>query len=347
MRRLAVALALTGVATMAGAQIETTQERVVTGAEVVDTSHATLPEGTESTKISTDCSGGVVYDDGVFNDAYAVGPGQAAMVMKFDLPAGTTALDQVCLCFARNGSAPSSMLFDVVVYNDNGAGGGPGNFLGSVASTASSIPIFPTVDFYNVNLMSSGITLPDTSVFIGARWQGDLGGGANIFMCGDRSGTTPQRTNFGSGNGGSSFTNATTLFPTVPPRAMGIRTDPKSAVAACTPSSTALCLNNNRFKVGATFVQAGQPQGTAQVVELTDETGYLWFFSAVNVEAVIKVINACSFNNRFWVFAGGLTDVRTDIIVTDTKTGAVKTYINPQGTPFQPIQDTSAFATCP
>lgn len=28
-------------------------------------------------------------------------------------------------------------------------------------------------------------------------------------------------------------------------------------------------------------------------------------------------------------------------------TGAVRTYTNPQGTAFQPIQDTSAFATCP
>ncbi len=42
-----------------------------------------------------------------------------------------------------------------------------------------------------------------------------------------------------------------------------------------------------------------------------------------------------------------VTDVRTVISVTDTQRNAVRTYINPQGTPFQPIQDTSAFATCP
>jgi hypothetical protein len=33
--------------------------------------------------------------------------------------------------------------------------------------------------------------------------------------------------------------------------------------------------------------------------------------------------------------------------VTDTQTLAVKNYINPQGTPFQPIQDTTSFPTCP
>jgi hypothetical protein len=59
------------------------------------------------------------------------------------------------------------------------------------------------------------------------------------------------------------------------------------------------------------------------------------------------VLNACSFNAAYWTFAGGLTDVNVIMTVTDTQTGAVKTYTNPQGTAFQPIQDTSAFFTCP
>jgi hypothetical protein len=33
--------------------------------------------------------------------------------------------------------------------------------------------------------------------------------------------------------------------------------------------------------------------------------------------------------------------------VTDTATGAVKVYFNPQGAAFAPIQDTAAFSTCP
>jgi len=117
--------------------------------------------------------------------------------------------------------------------------------------------------------------------------------------------------------------------------------------SVCVPNTTTLCLNNNRFRVQATFETAQPQSGQAQVVELTEDTGYLWFFSATNVEAVIKVLNACSFNNRYWVFAGGLTDVRVVLTVTDTSTGAVKTYTNPLGTKFAPIQDTSAFATCP
>ena len=114
----------------------------------------------------------------------------------------------------------------------------------------------------------------------------------------------------------------------------------------CVPGNTNLCLGaGGRFKVEATF-DTGSQQGQAQGVKLTDETGYLWFFSATNVEMVVKVLDACSYNQRFWVFAGGLTNVRVTLTVTDTAKGTVKTYSNPQGTAFQPIQDTGAFATC-
>jgi hypothetical protein len=115
--------------------------------------------------------------------------------------------------------------------------------------------------------------------------------------------------------------------------------------ATCTESSTALCLNT-RFRVQATYQSGSGQSGQAQVVKLTSDTGYLWFFNSSNVEIVVKVLNACGING-YWVFAGGLTDVRVTLTVTDTQTGAVKTYTNPIGTPFQPIQDTSAFSTCP
>lgn len=116
--------------------------------------------------------------------------------------------------------------------------------------------------------------------------------------------------------------------------------------SSCTPGPTALCLNGGRFKIEATW-QSAQGSGTAKVVPLTTDTGYLWFFSAANVEVVLKVLDACTFNDRFWVFLAGLTDVRVDVTVTDTQTGEEKTYVNPLGRAFAPIQDTSAFATCP
>lgn len=112
-------------------------------------------------------------------------------------------------------------------------------------------------------------------------------------------------------------------------------------------SNPTIFLQNGRFKVEATWQLQNGSKGPGQPVLLTSDTGYFWFFNASNVEFVIKVLDACGINNRFWVFAGGLTNVRVDIRVTDTATGGFKNYSNPQGKPFQPVQDTNAFATCP
>ena len=61
----------------------------------------------------------------------------------------------------------------------------------------------------------------------------------------------------------------------------------------------------------------------------------------------MKVLNACHGYERYWVFASGLTNVEVTLTVTDTESGQVRRYFNPQGTMYAPVQDTDAFATCP
>lgn len=136
--------------------------------------------------------------------------------------------------------------------------------------------------------------------------------------------------------------------PPPPPPPMDDPLDPPDPLPGpCVSSSEVLCLNNNRFRVRANFEPANGVAGVAEVVRLTPDTGYFWFFNPENVEMVVKVLDACSFADRFWVFAGGLTNVEVSIRVEDTQSGLSKVYTNPQTTPFQPIQDTNAFATCP
>jgi hypothetical protein len=115
---------------------------------------------------------------------------------------------------------------------------------------------------------------------------------------------------------------------------------------ACSPVD-ALCLSGYRFEVTATWTTTRATSGRAHPIELTGDTGTFWFFDPANVEVVIKVLDGCGVNGHIWVFAGGLTDVRVDLTIRDTRTGAVRTYRNPQGAPFQPIQDTAAFSACP
>lgn len=119
------------------------------------------------------------------------------------------------------------------------------------------------------------------------------------------------------------------------------------ATGPCVADLRTMCLNGGRFRVQAAWSTGEGEDGEGWPVLLTDDSGYLFFFSPANIEAVVKVLDACAVNDRYWVFAGGLTNVRTLLSVTDTEEGRVKTYINPLGRAFQPIQDTAAFATCP
>jgi hypothetical protein len=94
----------------------------------------------------------------------------------------------------------------------------------------------------------------------------------------------------------------------------------------CVASATTLCLNQNRFKVEVAYV--GNPSGSGQTVPLTSDTGAFWFFQPTNLELMLKVLDGRTINGHFWVFFGALSSVEYTITVTDTETGAVKTYHN-------------------
>jgi hypothetical protein len=57
----------------------------------------------------------------------------------------------------------------------------------------------------------------------------------------------------------------------------------------------------------------------------------------------LKVVDGCALNGHFWIFDAGLTDVETRLFVTDSQTGVVRSYVNPQGTAFPPNQDVNGF----
>lgn len=117
----------------------------------------------------------------------------------------------------------------------------------------------------------------------------------------------------------------------------------------CFPGAQALCLADGRFKVDVDWATDQGTSGKGQVAPnvASDDSGLFYFFDEANWELVVKLLNACPVNERFWVFAGGLTNVQVVLRVVDTETTAVRHYFNPQVTPFQPVQDTTAFATCP
>ena len=119
-------------------------------------------------------------------------------------------------------------------------------------------------------------------------------------------------------------------------------------VGGCVSDATTICLNDGRFGVTASWRTNDGSSGQATAFPLTLDAGYFWFFSPENVEVVVKVLDACDTSFRaYWVFAAGLTNAEVTLTVTDTATEEVRTYTNPRGVPFTPVQDTSAFLTCP
>ena len=153
---------------------------------------------------------------------------------------------------------------------------------------------------------------------------------------------------------------ATTVLSTVLEDADGFtsnfRVQPTPNGGGCTepvPGSSGspggtLCLQNDRFKVEVDWTTFSGTPGMVDTQQLSGESGVFFFLdSRGEPEFLLKVLNGCGFNDRFWVFHGGLTNVEFTLTVTDTETSQVKGYQNPLGTPFEPIQDTQAFATCP
>lgn len=99
-------------------------------------------------------------------------------------------------------------------------------------------------------------------------------------------------------------------------------------------------INNGRFKIEVTWENNRGETGTGKIVQFNEEGAYIWFFNKNNPEIILKIKDACSFNETFWTFVAGLTNVKFDITLTDTITGEERIVSNPLGQVAQPFQTT-------
>ena len=115
-----------------------------------------------------------------------------------------------------------------------------------------------------------------------------------------------------------------------------------STFTPCASFGSALRLAGCRFAIKVSWRDSEGREGRGTAIQLTNDTGYFWFFSPTNVELMIKVLDARPVNGNFWVFYGALSNVQYTLTVTDTLSGVVKTYSNPPGA-FASLGDTAAF----
>ncbi len=114
------------------------------------------------------------------------------------------------------------------------------------------------------------------------------------------------------------------------------------SLSTCTSSATDLCLGiPGRFRTSVVW-STQETANLGSAIPITANTGAFWFFDPTNLELVVKVLDAREVNGKVWVFFGALSNVEYTLTVTDTQTGAVKTYVNPQGQ-LTSFADTGAF----
>jgi hypothetical protein len=122
-------------------------------------------------------------------------------------------------------------------------------------------------------------------------------------------------------------------------------TTPAASPAPGCGGGAALCLASDRFRVEVDWRNQhnNNVRGKGTLTRVSDKTGTVWFFDPSAVDLIVKVLDGRTVNNKFWVFAGSLTDVEFWLKVTDTQTGAVRVYHNRPGD-TRGLADTSAFA---
>lgn len=329
-RRLLVCFAASATGTLALAQ----PEMEVFPSEIAPTAE----------KITSSCDfGGIKYDDGNFENGYRFGTtllNQNEFAMRFD-PAAPGRVEDVCVCF-QSLAVGGSVQYDIRVWDADGPGGSPGTLLGELSdATLTGIPFGLTGKFHSVDLSSLNIDV-DGPFYIGAQWFPGID--SNEYICADESPATPLQPAY-------SFVGLIEQAPTTPLsdpdyRALGIRAR-LGEPPACVADEDTLCLVNGRFKVEIeweTNTEAGT--GQARTIPGVDFSGLFWFFNSDNLEMLVKVLDACALNQKFWVFYAATTNVGFDMTITDTATGAEKVYRNNRGAAAPPVQDTEAFS-CP
>lgn len=234
--------------------------------------------------------------------AYAIGD-----INEGDLPgvAGAAYTNSI------NG-ATTTTLYDLELTNDVLATQNPPN--------SGTLNTVGTLDFANAD----GFVGFDISVRSGIGWAAfDSGAGTQLYEV-------------DLGNGRATPRGAIAGSPQVTGLTVALTQGP------CLPSTTSLCLLNDRFQVNATWATPSGANGSAQVVRLSNESGYMTFFTPGILEATIKVLDGCSNNGHYWVFASGLTNLEVAITVRDLVTGESFPIANPQGQLFNTVASIEA-----
>lgn len=103
-----------------------------------------------------------------------------------------------------------------------------------------------------------------------------------------------------------------------------------------------------RFRISVTGVDFSESTFVGKSVPLSStDSALFWFFQPANFELLIKMVDGCSLNDRYWVYYAATTNVAFTIRVYDSFADVSKFYSNALGSTVDIAKtDSNAFATC-
>ena len=104
----------------------------------------------------------------------------------------------------------------------------------------------------------------------------------------------------------------------------------------CLESSRVSCLQDGRFKVRAYYDHEENQNRSARVRDalVGDAASLFYFFTFDNPELMVKVVDGCALNGRYWVFGSAATDLDYRVTVEDKATGREKRYERNRSNPL-------------
>jgi hypothetical protein len=143
--------------------------------------------------------------------------------------------------------------------------------------------------------------------------------------------------------------------PTTGPYTLSISVNGSSGQGTCIPDSRSACLLQNRFRASVRYRGAfdnASADADASLKSVTGfaastyETAFFYFNNNNNIELMLKVLDQGNTDSlghpTIAVLFGSATPLRTEVTITDTKTGTVKKYTSQFGSQAG-ITDFAAF----
>lgn len=145
------------------------------------------------------------------------------LVMKFRPNSYPWKYTKLCVAMTRLATGTDSLKFDVVIYDSTGAGGAPGNLIGTLPNQiARPVLVFNQYSWFSFDISSlAGATVNSGAVYIGLKYDASIASQANKFVMFDESANTTLWPGYAWANTGP-WTTAQTYWATY--KSWGMRT---------------------------------------------------------------------------------------------------------------------------